>query len=524
MSEHVLVLGNGYDIPGRMRARGCALDCTITTSVLCLPGHLAKLEEPEGHARIIAVGADAPDEQWIALARAIHALDPVTRIGTFADQCQEVAADVGRALGVPTHHPETVRLTFDKCAMRGRLAETGVEAVVSAEMAGPDELREFATSHGYPCVVKPQRGTASTGVSVIRTPQEADAAFSRARGTGEPADVMAEEFLRGDQYSVEAFSEHGEHVTVAITRKYSDPASLVELGHVMPAPLAPEQEQVIRACVSAALDSLGVEFGPTHTEVVLTESGPRLIETHLRVGGDEIWNMVTDATGVDLVEYQLRQCIGEKVLPDLRAVLADPERARRAEAIWFAGAPETGTLIEIAGADSTLAEGVQLDLLGKLGHKLVGPQNSDSRLAQARAHADTATGALALARETIGRLTFVTRVSRRASGPAVTTPVVSRRTAVPTGSDARDTRSVVSELDGHIVSMVLRRAELARRDQAARQQAGLPASELAWENAVVNRYADQLGRQGADIALAVLALSRNYSRCATVSGLVGGSG
>ena len=58
--------------------------------------------------------------------------------------------------------------------------------------------------------------------------------------------------------------------------------------------------------------------GPTHTEIVLTESGPRLIETHLRFGGDSIWDLVTDATGVDLVKNQWRQMIGEKVLPGIR--------------------------------------------------------------------------------------------------------------------------------------------------------------------------------------------------------------
>ncbi|MER8096114.1 hypothetical protein [Streptomyces goshikiensis] len=68
----------------------------------------------------------------------------------------------------------------------------------------------------------------------------------------------------------------------------------------------------------ATPDALGIEFRPTQTEVILTSRGPRIIETHLRTGGDELWNMVTDATGVDLIESQLRQVLGEKVLPGIR--------------------------------------------------------------------------------------------------------------------------------------------------------------------------------------------------------------
>lgn len=410
-SEHILVFGNGYDIPGRIRARGAELGHSYTTSVLCRPDHLAKLEEADGHARIVAVRGDAPVEEWIALARAVHATQPVTRIGTFGDQCQETAAEVGRALSVPTHAPETVRLVFDKFAMRRWLAEVGVESTAAAEVPDPAGLRAFAAAHGFPVVVKPRRGTASTGVSVIRSAAEADAAFARARGADASTEVVAEEFLDGDQYSAEAFSEDGEHVVVAVTRKYSDPVSLVELGHVMPAPLQDAVAAEIRAYVARALDALGVRFGPTHTEVVLTAAGPRLIETHLRVGGDEIWNLVTDATGVDLVEYQLRQSVGEKVLPEVRAVLADPGRARLCEAIWFAAAPTAGELVEITGADGPYPDGVTVDVLGRPGTVLTGLRNSDSRLAQARAHADTPEKALTLVREAIGRLSFLTRVT-----------------------------------------------------------------------------------------------------------------
>lgn len=209
---------------------------------------------------------------------------------------------------------------------------------------------------------------------------------------------------------MESFSEQGEHVVVTITRKYSDPRSLVELGHVMPAPLEPEQQTAIRAHVIGTLNALGVEFGPAHTEVVLTERGPRIIETHLRTGGDEIWNMVTDATGVDLIEAQLQQVLGEKVLAGLKVVLDDPDRTRRYEAIWYAGAPAAGTLAEVAGADAAHPEEVRLEVLGSPGAQLNGLQDSDSRLARARAHADTAEKAMTLAKAAIDGLTFVIRL------------------------------------------------------------------------------------------------------------------
>ncbi|UQW99381.1 ATP-grasp domain-containing protein [Streptomyces sp. RerS4] len=413
MTEHVLVFGVGYDIPARMRAFGVGAGRKVTTSVMCLPEHLEKMDDTADHTRVLVLRPDASEEEWLALARAVHAVDPVTRIGSFYDDCRPQAAAVAQALGLDTHRPETVEIVMDKYAMRRRLAETGVEATSSAVVENAADLIAFADRHGYPCVVKPLTGAASRGVSILHEPAQAEAALERAGTAGAGTRATVEEFLVGPQFSVEAFSEQGAHVVVTITRKYSDPVSLVELGHVMPAPLDAEQTAAIERHVVASLEALGVEFGPTHTEVILTERGPRIIETHLRTGGDELWNMVTDATGVDLIESQLRQVLGEKVLPEIRATLGDPDRARRTEAIWFAGAPAEGTLVEVSGADADAVrpEHVKLHILAAPGAELAGLQNSFSRLAWARAHADTAEEALAAAREAIDALSFVTRVA-----------------------------------------------------------------------------------------------------------------
>ncbi|SCD29200.1 Chorismate mutase type II [Streptomyces sp. di188] len=66
----------------------------------------------------------------------------------------------------------------------------------------------------------------------------------------------------------------------------------------------------------------------------------------------------------------------------------------------------------------------------------------------------------------------------------------------------------LGDLDGQIVALLLRRAELADRHRRLRLAAGLPAAELAWENQVLTRYGDRLGPRGTDIGRAVLALPR----------------
>ena len=415
MTKHVMVFGSGNgDLPGRIRA----LEEGVSTTLVCRPEHLHRLVEPTGHARLLVLRAEASLRECVGLARVVHEVHPVTHIATLGEHDQDRAAAVGEALGVHTHSQETVRLAHRKDAMRARLAAAGLDDTPAALVADAAALRTFAARHGYPVVVKPVGGLASFGVSIVRGPHELEPAYERAATASEhgwirPLGVLAEGFLQGPEYSVEALSEASEHVVLGITAKYTDPATRVEVGHVLPAPLHSAVRERIEDLVVGVLDALGVEFGATHTEVVLTAAGPRVVETHVRMGGDEIWELVHGATGVDLLDCQLRQVIAQKVLPGVRARLAEP-RPPRAESIWFATPPPVGELVEVLGADAG-GEAV-ISVTVTPGTQFSGLVSSYARPASARCGAGTAEEAVRLARAAVGGLTFVTRVPALPAG------------------------------------------------------------------------------------------------------------
>jgi biotin carboxylase len=263
-------------------------------------------------------------------------------------------------------------------------------------------------------VVKPVAGSGSAGVAVVRQVSELVSAFERASTRFDDlpdAGVLVEQFHEGPQFSVEAISELGEHQVVSTTRKFSDPISFVELGHVAPADLTAEQQANVHDYVDRVLAALGVEFGATHTEIVLTPAGPRVIETHVRMGGDEIPALTFDATGVDLAEYVVKQVVGEKVLPDIRAVLAE-DRPARSSAIWFVAPPVAGVLADVSGLDEARnVKGVtEVQLLVEPGSTIGALQSSDSRVAYVRAGAETADMAVSAARKAASHLEFQLRV------------------------------------------------------------------------------------------------------------------
>jgi biotin carboxylase len=406
VSEHVLFIGREEGLARRYRQHREG----VTVSVMCRTEHVSRVRSPEDCARVLALPAEADTDEWVCLARALHAVHAVTRIAVFGEQDCDRAAAVGESLGITMHSPDTVGWVQDKCAMRARLRAVGLEDTPAALVAGRDALHSFAVQCGLPLVIKPNGGTASVGVSVARTQADLDACFTRAaaehhafRSRG----VLAERFFEGPQFSIEGFSEDGEHVFVAITRKYSDPVTLVEFGHVLPAPLDAATSMLIQRSARGVLDALGVRFGPTHTEFVLTCEGPRIIETHLRIGSD-MYPLVRVVTGVDLIEMQIRQTMGEQVLPEIRRMQRDSAAKARYGAVWYANSDLCGDLVKIVGIEKLDPDSeVTVTPLVQPGARLDGLRSNYSRLAEARAFAPKPEQALTMAKEAIKRLRVV---------------------------------------------------------------------------------------------------------------------
>jgi biotin carboxylase len=123
--------------------------------------------------------------------------------------------------------------------------------------------------------------------------------------------LLVEEFLAGREVSVEAMSGDGRHRLLAITAKSTTGApNFVETGHQLPVSLPEPEHQELWQVVDATLTAARHRFGVTHTEVMLTDAGPRLIESHGRPGGDRIGDLIRLATGVEVIEQTIALTLG----------------------------------------------------------------------------------------------------------------------------------------------------------------------------------------------------------------------
>ena len=167
----------------------------------------------------------------------------------------------------------------------------------------------------FPLIVKPVDRSGSRGITKVLHESELSAAIERAKAIGFLKEAIVEEFVEGHEYSVECISWEGKHELLAITQKYTTGSpGFVETAHLEPAMITTDLSDRIAEVVFHALNSLGIRYGASHSELKVTPSGEIvLIEIGARMGGDVIGSdLVRLSTGVDFVKAVIQVAVGQK--------------------------------------------------------------------------------------------------------------------------------------------------------------------------------------------------------------------
>ncbi|MFI1408705.1 acetyl-CoA carboxylase biotin carboxylase subunit family protein [Streptomyces sp. NPDC020707] len=230
---------------------------------------------------------------------------PIAGVLTWDEFHLMAAAQLAHNLGGrPGNTLAAVAAARDKATSRQRFAAAGVPSVASTWVHSLDAAASAAERVDYPVVLKPAAYAGSVGVIRVDTITDLPAAWviasAGAAHQGTKRDgVLVEEYLHGDDISVETVTHRGVTSAVAVTRKTVDFAPYVlETGYSVSTddPLLYE----VAPIVSAALEALDVTHGVSHTELRLTPEGTKVIEVNALPGGDLIGELVRLATGISL--------------------------------------------------------------------------------------------------------------------------------------------------------------------------------------------------------------------------------
>ena len=338
--KRLLVLGAGPAQLGLLEAaRGRGLEVIALDRDPAAPGF--RLADK----RALVSVEDEPAVERLALAEQVDGV-----IAPGIDWPVGIAARLAVRLGVAHPiSPETAVLATSKMRQRERFAQAGVPQPRSRVCRDLAEAAAAVEELGYPCVLKAPDRQGQKGLALVRTPDELPAAVGLALAAARTPVCLVEEAVPGQEVTVVAFSTGGRFVPLLVTDRVvaEPPAFGVALAHVFPSGAG----SAIAAARSAA-EALGIEEGPTYTQVLMSPDGPKIGELAARLGGGHDAELCLAAVGVDLNGLALAAALGEPV------DVPEPMPQVGGAVTRFLVAPE-GRLEEVQGLEEAEAlEGV----------------------------------------------------------------------------------------------------------------------------------------------------------------------
>src|SRR5215831_2657595 len=185
-------------------------------------------EDAARFAEIVTVADGLDPRQLIAAAERLQARHGrLHRVIGILEPLQGPIAEVRRALDIPGTSPETAELFRDKARMKDELRKHGLPCARHRLVRAWDDAEAFAREVGLPIVLKPPAGMGCKATWRIHTLDQLRDALAAVRPSTE-SPVLAEEFLRGQEYSFETITVGGEVRFHSISRYYPTPLEVME--------------------------------------------------------------------------------------------------------------------------------------------------------------------------------------------------------------------------------------------------------------------------------------------------------
>lgn len=230
------------------------------------------------------------------------------------DMPMRAVAAACKELGIPGISAETALKSTDKGEMIKAFEEYGVEHPWYYIISDSNDLNLALEQISYPCIMKPTDNAGSRGVVLCHNEKELISNYDYTHNESRSGAVIIEEYLNGPEFSVEVMVINGVPNVLQITDKITTGAPhFVEMGHTQPSNQPLDIQLKIKDLACRAVKAIGINVGPAHVEIILTEQGAKMVELGARMGGDCITtHLVPLSTGIDMVAATLKLACGEE--------------------------------------------------------------------------------------------------------------------------------------------------------------------------------------------------------------------
>lgn len=323
-----------------------------------------------------------------------------------SDMPMQAVAAVCEELGLIGVTPQTALNATNKAEMRKCFKTHGVPIPDFYIVNKLNEFLKEAKNFKTKFIVKPADNSGNRGVKLITNLEDENVliqAYEYSKKYSRDGRVLLEEYMEGDEFSVETMSVNGVCHVIQITDKLTSGAPyFVELGHTQPSMVDENIKMKIVEVTKAGIKALGINHGPSHTEIKLTSSGPKIVEIGARLGGGCITtHLVPLSTGVNMVEANIRIALGE--IPDLC------KKYDKGAAIRFLQ-PLPGVFKSVKGVDEVrnISGVVEVGFMKKIGDIITELHNGLDRVGYVITQGNTREEAVGLCEKVVKLIQFET--------------------------------------------------------------------------------------------------------------------
>lgn len=174
-----------------------------------------------------------------------------------------------------------------------------------------ENVEEFLPGF-YPAVIKPVDGSGQRGVFKVESDEEVKEFFAQSKAASKSGRVLMEEYIGGEEISVNTYLRNGELRFAMISDRisYSEyPGGIIKEHHI-PSKYEYLREEIL-ALVKRVCQVIGFQNGHIYFQLKIDQEKAKLIEFTPRYDGCHMWNLIFEATGLDLRKVSLEYLEGK---------------------------------------------------------------------------------------------------------------------------------------------------------------------------------------------------------------------
>ncbi|MFX0011698.1 MAG: ATP-grasp domain-containing protein, partial [Candidatus Hermodarchaeota archaeon] len=233
-------------------------------------------------------------------------------VTTSSEFAVRTVAYIGEKLNLKTNSYQSSKLVTDKYLMREALAKNKILMPYFEKISTEKEAISFSKKNNFPIVIKAVDNAGNRGVTIVKSQKEIAPAIKSAYNYSKKKYLLVEEYINGTEHTIEGLIYKNQHSILGISDTTRNPPPYpVDLSLIYPSNKDNSIIEKVKKVVNNSITALGLSIGETHTEVILRDGEPFLIEAAARAGGMHIPSKIIPAlTGINMNEELLKMSLG----------------------------------------------------------------------------------------------------------------------------------------------------------------------------------------------------------------------